>query len=235
MKTAIGDKAALAFAVAFYDALGAGREVEFAYKLGCSAIAMAGSQQSQVPVLLKKPQGVASDSPVEPIPLVFNGKSCPRDGVNPFNYGSPVSPEKFYGRRVALMEVKNRIGAMTPQSVNLVGLRRMGKTSFLHYIQGRSEVFFQPSQRPLIILLDLQDQRFHTPGGLLEGVRRSLTRATGREPWTVADNQDSWAVQDGLLNLRDRGDRLIVILDEFEAIGEHLEAFQGWGDDWRSV
>ncbi|MGA1132917.1 MAG: hypothetical protein ACO31I_11735, partial [Prochlorotrichaceae cyanobacterium] len=157
---------------------------------------------------------------------------CPRDGVNPFNFGSPVSPEKFYGRSVAIMEVKNRIGAITAQSVNLVGLRRMGKTSFLHYIQGRSEVFFQPSQRPLMILLDLQDQRFQTPEGLLEGVRRSLTRATGQEPWTAADNQDS--VVDGLENLRNRGDRLIVILDEFEAIGQRLEAFQGWGDDWRS-
>ncbi|MFZ9740071.1 MAG: hypothetical protein ACO3EZ_18960, partial [Prochlorotrichaceae cyanobacterium] len=158
----------------------------------------------------------------------------PRDGVNPFNYGSPVSPEGFYGRSVAIVEVKNRIGAMTPQSVNVVGLRRMGKTSFLHYIQGRSEVFFQPGQRPLMILLDLQDQRFHTPEGLLEGVRRSLTRAMGQEPWTAAENQDSWAVEDGLLDLRDRGDRLIVMLDEFEAIAHHLQAFQGWGDDWRS-
>ena len=163
-----------------------------------------------------------------PVPL------GPRDGVNPFNYGSPVSPEGFYGRSVAIVEVKNRIGAITAQSVNVVGLRRMGKTSFLHYIQGRSEVFFQPGQRPLMILLDLQDQRFHTPEGLLEGVRRSLTRAMGQEPWTAAENQDSWAVEDGLLDLRDRGDRLIVMLDEFEAIGHHLQAFQGWGDDWRS-
>lgn len=157
-----------------------------------------------------------------------------RDGVNPFNYGTSVPPEGFYGRTVAIMEVKNRIGAITAQSVNVVGLRRIGKTSFLHYIRGRSAVFFQPSQRPLIILLDLQDQRFHTPEGLLEGVRRSLTRVTGQEPWNVEENQDSWAVEDGLLNLRKRGDRLIVLLDEFEAIGQHLQAFQGWGDDWRS-
>ena len=187
-------------------------------------------------------QGVAvpSRNPHETVtPLIDPGSVpaaplCPRDGVNLFNYGTPVPPEGFYGRSVAMMEVKNRIGAITAQSVNLVGLRRIGKTSFLHYIWGRSEVFFQPSQRPLMILLDLQDQRFHTPGGLLEGLRRSLTRATGQEPWNVEENQDSWAVEDGLLNLRKRGDRLIVMLDEFEAIGHHLQAFQGWGDDWRS-
>jgi hypothetical protein len=32
--------------------------------------------------------------------------------------------------------------------------------------------------------------------------------------------------------LRDRGVRLIVMLDEFEAIAS--ERFQGWGEDWRS-
>ena len=57
MNTAIEDEAAIAFAVAFYDGLGAGRGLEFAFKLGRSAIAMAGSSQAQVPVLLKKPQG----------------------------------------------------------------------------------------------------------------------------------------------------------------------------------
>jgi hypothetical protein len=35
MSQAIGDKAAIEFAVGFYDALGAGRSIEFAYKLGC--------------------------------------------------------------------------------------------------------------------------------------------------------------------------------------------------------
>ena len=98
-------------------------------------------------------QGVAvpSRNPHETVtPLIDPGSVpaaplCPRDGVNLFNYGTPVPPEGFYGRSVAMMEVKNRIGAITAQSVHLVGLRRIGKTSFLHYIWGRSEVFFQPS------------------------------------------------------------------------------------------
>lgn len=38
MRQAISDVAAIEFAVAFYDALGAGRSYEFAYKLGCNAI-----------------------------------------------------------------------------------------------------------------------------------------------------------------------------------------------------
>lgn len=55
MKKAIGDKAAIEFAVGFYDALGAGRSVEFAYKLGCAAIRLAGIPEQLTPILKKKP------------------------------------------------------------------------------------------------------------------------------------------------------------------------------------
>jgi CHAT domain len=55
MKKAIGDKAAIEFAVGFYDALGAGRNVEFAHKLGCVAIGLAGIPEQLTPVLKKKP------------------------------------------------------------------------------------------------------------------------------------------------------------------------------------
>ncbi len=48
--------------------------------------------------------------------------------MNPFIYGDPVPPEKFYGRQQVKLEVKNRIGAIASQSVNIVGLRRIGKT-----------------------------------------------------------------------------------------------------------
>jgi CHAT domain len=55
MNKAIGDKAAIAFAVGFYDALGAGRNVEFAFKLGCAAIRLEGIAEHLTPVLIKKP------------------------------------------------------------------------------------------------------------------------------------------------------------------------------------
>ena len=68
MNQAIGDKAAIAFAVGFYDALGAGRPIEFAYKLGCSAIRMEGIEEHLTPVLLK--QSTTGDAIVQPKPAV---------------------------------------------------------------------------------------------------------------------------------------------------------------------
>ena len=54
MNKAIGDRAAIEFAVGFYDALGAGRPVEFAYKYGCAAIRLAGIPEHLTPVLTSK-------------------------------------------------------------------------------------------------------------------------------------------------------------------------------------
>jgi CHAT domain len=54
MKEAIGDEAAIKFAVGFYDALGAGRNFETAFKFGCSAIDLNGIPEYLTPVLKKK-------------------------------------------------------------------------------------------------------------------------------------------------------------------------------------
>ncbi len=53
MKRAIGDKAAIAFAIGFYQALGAGSNIEKAYKLGCIHMRLKGLKGHLTPVLIK--------------------------------------------------------------------------------------------------------------------------------------------------------------------------------------
>ena len=57
MNRAIGDRAAIEFAIGFYDALGAGRSIEFAYDLACNAIQLAGLPEQLTPVLKKRAIG----------------------------------------------------------------------------------------------------------------------------------------------------------------------------------
>jgi AAA-like domain/CHAT domain len=59
MNRAIGDEAARVFAVGFYDALGAGRDIEFAFKAGCVAIQMVGIPEALTPVLKRPTRPVA--------------------------------------------------------------------------------------------------------------------------------------------------------------------------------
>lgn len=54
MNQAIGDRAAIEFSIGFYDALGAGESIEFAYRLGCSAIQMAGIPEHLTPTLMQR-------------------------------------------------------------------------------------------------------------------------------------------------------------------------------------
>jgi hypothetical protein len=72
MKRAIGDQAAIEFSVGFYDALGAGRSVDFAYQLGCSSIALAGIPENLIPILIQK--AIRKDVTVSPTTSHFKDK-----------------------------------------------------------------------------------------------------------------------------------------------------------------
>ena len=109
--------------------------------------------------------------------------------TNPFTSGLPVSADRFHGRKRTIADLKNRIGARSAQCVNLVGLRRSGKTSMLQYVQARSELFFAPGQNPLIVLLDLQDGRYHSPIGMIEGLRVGIAAGLGEEPWKRSEER----------------------------------------------
>ncbi|MGF1538418.1 MAG: CHAT domain-containing protein [Elainellaceae cyanobacterium] len=60
MSQAVGDRAAIDFAVSFYDALGAGRPIDFAHRWGCNALKLKqrrksdGSSAANIPVLHRK-------------------------------------------------------------------------------------------------------------------------------------------------------------------------------------
>lgn len=52
MKSSVNDKAAISFAVGFYAALGAGKDIEFAFKMGTVAIKLEGISGSDLPILI---------------------------------------------------------------------------------------------------------------------------------------------------------------------------------------
>ena len=51
MSQVVGDRAAIEFAVGFYDAIGAGRSYEDAFEFGCTSIDLEGIPESETPVL----------------------------------------------------------------------------------------------------------------------------------------------------------------------------------------
>jgi tetratricopeptide (TPR) repeat protein len=109
MSEAIGDQAAIEFSVGFYDALGAGRGIEFAYALGCQSIQLAGIPEHLTPVLKK--------SGSFPTPLTPD--RSPKSLVLPDDLSKrsvePLKPPVHNGRlkklMIAVLAVTSLIGA----------------------------------------------------------------------------------------------------------------------------
>ncbi|MGC1310466.1 MAG: AAA-like domain-containing protein [Phormidesmis sp.] len=121
MNDAIGDRAAIKFAVGFYDALGYGRSVPEAYEFGLAAIDLDGIDETATPVLLVR--GVASKGDAGPDVGPDLALEEP-EGLVPV--GSP-----FYMERSPIetdcYETVIRPGSL----IRIKAPRQMGKTSLL--------------------------------------------------------------------------------------------------------
>ncbi|MDF5730597.1 MAG: ATP-binding protein [Rhizonema sp. PD38] len=110
MNTTVGDKAAVAFAVAFYDAIAAGEEVEFAYKLGCSQ--MISFVEQETPVFLKKENITVSTVPVIDIipPNPYQGLAAFGEEDAEFFFGR----ETFVNGLVETVHFQPLVGVIGP-------------------------------------------------------------------------------------------------------------------------
>jgi hypothetical protein len=102
MKKTIGDEAAIKFAVGFYDALGAGRTFETAFKFGCIAIDLKGIPEYLTPVLKKRSiSATGSDSSHSGVVSVTGTTSSligePGESINPTAVPSSALSAKTTG------------------------------------------------------------------------------------------------------------------------------------------
>lgn len=68
MNQAIGDRAAIEFAIGFYDALGAGRSYRVAFDLGRSVIALHGIPEFATPILKRRERPASPTTPAAASP-----------------------------------------------------------------------------------------------------------------------------------------------------------------------
>ena len=154
------------------------------------------------------------------------------DKPNPFSYGVPVTADRFHGRKLIISEIKGKIGAETPQCVNIIGFRNSGKSSILKYIQDRPYDFFIESQKPIVIYLDLQDKRFHSPFGIMRGIKKEISDSIIVKSWLNQIDEGDEFFDAGLCEVNRNGHRLIILLDKIERIKSENEEFQNWVSGW---
>lgn len=137
MSQSIGDRAAIEFAVGFYDSLGAGSSYSRAFELGRVAIALAGLSESEAPQIhINLLESEPPSSPGKP-----NMEGGTMDLLSPFYVERSTDA-------IALNEIE-RSGGVT---MTIKGPRQIGKSSLLMRLLAKAE---QVGKR--VVYLDFQE------------------------------------------------------------------------------
>jgi tRNA A-37 threonylcarbamoyl transferase component Bud32 len=139
---------------------------------------------------------------------------------NPYlNRVAIKDPAQFFGRSREVSKIFSRLTASRPQSISIVGERRIGKSSLLNYVnhpQVRDRYLDQPDAY-IFAFIDLQQKRRITPAEFFKELFVLLAKETGDESLTAQEPTFD-AVRAQLERFRRRSLKLIVLLDEFDAI-----------------
>ena len=139
---------------------------------------------------------------------------------NPYlNRVAIKDPKQFFGRTREVSKIFSRIGASRPQSISVVGERRIGKSSLLYYID-HPEVrarFLDRSASYAFAFIDLQQKRRLTLTEFFKELFALLAKEVGDESLNSLDPTFD-SVRNILENFRRDSRKLIVLFDEFDAI-----------------
>lgn len=139
--------------------------------------------------------------------------------VNPYlNRVMIQDPTQFFGRRREVSRIFSRIGAPRPQSVSLVGERRIGKSSLLWHLSHEQiqREHVEDAASLLVVFLDFQQLHHIKLEDFFELLLAQIRRCAADLP---SGEGSGYPAFQGLLEiLGRRGKRLVLLLDEFDAI-----------------
>jgi len=139
--------------------------------------------------------------------------------MNPYlNRVMIQDPGHFYGRRRELSRIFSRIGVERPQSVSVVGERRIGKSSLLFQISVPEvqKEYLSGTSSPIVIFLDFQQMRNIALEDFFAALSAQIRRV---DPEIAGSESKSYrAFQQVQERLSERNKQLVLLFDEFDAI-----------------
>lgn len=161
----------------------------------------------------------------------------------PFAAGTKITDPRFFvGRKEELQVMTARMTAVQPISINIVGRRRVGKSSLLYHFFQTYEQRVSTPRRYVVIYLSLQDSRCQREEGLYQAIAQELwhnptvmQNAALVEPLR-AKPFDRLAFSAAMRHYKKLGVLPVFCLDEFGPLFQHPEQFnQGFFDNLRSL
>jgi serine/threonine protein kinase len=150
---------------------------------------------------------------------------------NPYSYlGKPIHRfQHFYGRKHELAKVADDV--RNGQCISVIGIRRIGKTSLLfQLLDPDARSAYQLADDTLCVYVDCGRLATTPPGEVYAEIMRLVCRQFGK--CRQADLLESpgetlsyRGFEENILELRDAGLSLVLLLDEFERLGSnpHLD------------
>lgn len=136
--------------------------------------------------------------------------------TNPYLNRSAIrDAESFVGRASELTRLFNRIGGNQPQSVSIVGDRRIGKSSLLRALVAQRARYLTRPDAYYFIYLDIQSRLRWTPETFFEKLAGEVSAVAGTDPGSIASYAgfEQWA-----RTLEGSGRALVLLIDEFHAL-----------------
>lgn len=177
-------------------------------------------------------------SQTAPLPQMPNIAAPVQTGVNEistFIVGPPIShPAHFFGREREIKRILNLLKRLPLQNAALIGPRRSGKTSLLHFLSAipttpimAQRYDWAPGEPYTWVFADFQDPRLGTREGFL---RHLLTQMNLPAPETIDLEQFMNLVADNMAT------RTVILLDEIGvALGRYAELDEEFWESLRSL
>jgi len=152
----------------------------------------------------------------------------PNSPINPFIVGPPIKdPHFFVGRKDELNEIINFIDGVQPTSVNIVGERRIGKTSLLYHLEQTWAERVKDPNRFILICVSMQKNEVCKKKGFFTEITRELLNKprVGNSP-DLADAlkknpMDAAAFSDAMAVFERENLVPILCLDEFHRLFQY--------------
>lgn len=130
------------------------------------------------------------------------------------------NPRDFFGRNKEIRKIYSRLDAPHPQSISVVGDRRVGKSSLMNYIYNRRnrKRNMQNYENAIFVYLDFQKSvNFDVPKFI--DFLFSVFSYDSEEGKKYADGEKTLdQLKEVVQEINDKGKRIIILMDEFEVI-----------------
>lgn len=141
--------------------------------------------------------------------------------MNPYTNRVMIrNPEDFYDRKAEVKRIFSRIGGSRPQSISVVGDRRIGKSSLLFHICDESvrEKYLEEPETYVFAFFDLQEKK---DMDVKEFFRIVIEKITKQLPEKVAYSVQEFSYDsfsDFVRTIEENGMNLILVFDEFDIV-----------------